>query len=54
MKTRPLVVQVFLGDDILPGDNNKKSIQLSNEKNGCLGYKGDQTTQLYSDYNKPL
>ena len=28
---------------------------LSNEKNpGCLGYRGDYTTQLYRDYNKPL
>ena len=28
---------------------------LSNEKNpGCLGYRGDYTTQLYRDFNKPL
>jgi len=28
---------------------------FSNEKNpGWLGYKGDYTTQLYRDYNKPL
>ena len=28
---------------------------MSNEKNpGCLGYKGDYTTQLYRGYNKPL
>ena len=30
-------------------------IQLSNEKSpGCLGYTGDNTTQLYRDYNKTL
>ena len=29
--------------------------QVSNEKSlGWLGYIGDYTTQLYSDYNKPL
>ena len=29
--------------------------RLSNEKNsGCLGYTGDNTTQLGGDYNKPL
>ena len=29
--------------------------QMSNEKNpSCLGYRGDYTTQLYGDYNKPI
>ena len=28
---------------------------MGNEKNpGCLGYRGDYTTQLYRDYKKPL
>ena len=33
----------------------EKFHHLSNEKNlGWLGYIGDYTTQLYTDYNKPL
>ncbi len=35
--------------------NLKEETYLSNEKNpGWLGYIGDDTTQLYRDYNKPL
>ena len=34
---------------------NQHEDHLSNEKNpGYLLYKGDYTTQLYRDYNKPL
>ena len=36
--------------------NLKEETYLSNEKRapGWLGYIGDDTTQLYRDYNKPL
>ena len=33
----------------------EKATSMEQWKNpGCLGYIGDDTTQLYRDYNKPL
>ena len=46
-----MIIGKFVNQTNISTNKNK----LSHEKNpGWLGYRGDYTTQLYGDYNKPL
>ena len=47
---KPLFATGILGG----GTTQLLPLYWAMKKNGCLGYIGDYTTQLYRDYNKPL
>ena len=47
---------LYTGHDLIAGSRSSRRVMVANscEKTpGCLGYIGDNTTQVYRDFNKP-